>query len=464
MALEETLKKIDELQSKINSHGKLSNDVLNKINYKFRLEWNYHSNAMEGNSLTKEETRSVMIDNVTVDGKPLKDVMEVRGHDGIITDILKIGKGELRLSEKRIKDIHRAIMREDDPQQALKIGEWKTNENHLINYKGEKFDFAAPADVPEKMHELLNWLNAKYDEIISKKKGVIHPALLALEFHLRYVTIHPFYDGNGRTSRILMNLILIMLGYPPVIVKVSDKGEYGRYLADIQGYGGNPDLFYEFMAKLLIKSQELVLTAIEGGDIDEPDDLDKKILLLEKNLSGIDPDNELKEKFSIDLFLKIYDGWITDLLKEIIPTIQKFNKFFTGTQHHISMGFSSTQFVNNIPELIIDQFKSSVESRENQFNSEGGELYIRAFFGNLIKGGVNTFGCNYEITIKFEHFKYSLLIDEFNNGKGRRQRVFIPERLLHKPLTIEEINALNKLFGETIYQHIEYHLKENGIW
>ena len=223
MALEETLKKIDELQSKINSHGKLSNDVLNKINYKFRLEWNYHSNAMEGNSLTKEETRSVMIDNVTVDGKPLKDVMEVRGHDGIITDILKIGKGELRLSEKRIKDIHRAIMREDDPQQALKIGEWKTNENHLINYKGEKFDFAAPADVPEKMHELLNWLNAKYDEIISKKKGVIHPALLALEFHLRYVTIHPFYDGNGRTSRILMNLILIMLGYPPVIVRFRIK-------------------------------------------------------------------------------------------------------------------------------------------------------------------------------------------------------------------------------------------------
>ena len=81
MSLKKVIQQIDELQSKINSYAQLSDEVLKRINYKFRLDWNYHSNAMEGNSLTKEETRSVMINNITVEGKPLKDVIEIRGHD-----------------------------------------------------------------------------------------------------------------------------------------------------------------------------------------------------------------------------------------------------------------------------------------------------------------------------------------------------------------------------------------------
>ncbi len=460
MALKEILNQIDELQSKINSYERLSDELLKKISYKFRLDWNYHSNAMEGNSLTKQETRSVMINNITVEGKPLKDVIEVRGHDEVITNILKIGKGELRLSEKRIKEIHKGIMHEDDPDKILKIGEWKTTENHIYNYKDEKYYFVPPAEVPDAIHHLINWLNTAYDKVTLNKKDAIHPALLAFEFHLKYVTIHPFYDGNGRTSRILMNLILIMLGYPPVIVKVSDKDAYNRYLADIQGYGGSPDLFYEFMAKLLVKSQELILTAIEGGDIDEQDDLDKRILLLEKELSGIDPDNEIKEKFNADLFFKIYDGWITGLLREIIPTIQKFNKFFTGTQHYISAGSSSVYFVNDEPELTIRKFKVACEEKKDQFHSEGLELHIKTFFGSFVKGGLKAFGCDYEIKIRFEYLKYAILFDEFRETTGKGQHIFIEERLLHKPVTLEEINTLNKLFGETIYNHIEYYVKK----
>ncbi len=463
MALEKTLKQIDELQSKINSFGKLSDDVLKKINYKFRLDWNYHSNAMEGNSLTREETRSVMVNNITVEGKPLKDVIEIRGHDEIINNILKIGKGELRLSEKRIKDIHKGIMHEDNPNKALRIGEWKTNENHIINYKLEKYDFTSPADVPEEIHKLLNWLNAKHDEIVSNKKNAIHPALLAFEFHLKYVTIHPFYDGNGRTSRILMNLILIMCGYPPVIVKVSDKDTYNRYLADIQGYDGRPDLFYEFMAKLLIKSQELTLTAIEGGDIDEADDLDKKILLLEKELSGIDPDYGLQDRFSPEVFFKIYDNWVEALLKTVIPTVQKFNRFFTGTNHHVSINFLSQNFIDQESKLIIDNFRSSCKANQSHFTSEGTQLHLKALYGSFIKGGLNTFGCSYSIIITFEYLKYSVMVDEFTSDGTSDQKILIQERLLHQPMTTKEINDLNKSFGDSIYNHIQYYIGKNGI-
>ena len=91
MSFEQKLLQIDELQQKINSYGKLPDALVKKINYKFRLEWNYTSNSMEGNTLTREETRSVMIGNITVDNKPIKDILEIKGHDEIINTILKIG-------------------------------------------------------------------------------------------------------------------------------------------------------------------------------------------------------------------------------------------------------------------------------------------------------------------------------------------------------------------------------------
>ena len=90
MSYTEKRNQIDALQQKINAHGELSADVKKKINYKFRLDWNYYSNSMEGNTLTMDETRSVMVGNLTVGGKPIKDVLEIKGHDGIIAEILKI--------------------------------------------------------------------------------------------------------------------------------------------------------------------------------------------------------------------------------------------------------------------------------------------------------------------------------------------------------------------------------------
>ena len=89
--------------------------------------------------------------------------------------------------------------------------------------------------------------------------------MLAFDFHREFVSIHPFHDGNGRTARIFSNVILLRLGYPPVIVKVEEKEAYNRYLAEIQSYGAQPDLFNEFMAGLLIRSQQSVIDTGEAG-------------------------------------------------------------------------------------------------------------------------------------------------------------------------------------------------------
>jgi Fic family protein len=254
---------IDNLKAKVAGFGELSIEQKKKINYKFRLEWNYNSNSMEGNTLTIEETRSVMIGNITVNNKPLKDILEMQGHDQIVTEILRIGKGNLRLSEKRICEIHKLIMYEDSEVQKEKIGKWKQETNMIYNPKGERFDFVSPEEVPEKIHELLNKTNASIDAIIYNKKNAQHQIDVALDFHLEYLNIHPFYDGNGRTARIFKNLILVSLGYAPFWINEKDRKTYYNYISDIQGYGGSKDLFFEYCAGLILRSETLVLESIE---------------------------------------------------------------------------------------------------------------------------------------------------------------------------------------------------------
>lgn len=241
--------KIDLLKEQIEQHGKLTPDQLSKVNYKFRLEWNFNSNSMEGNTLTINETKSLMIGNVNVHQKSLKDVLEMKGHDAVVEEILKIGKGEVRLSEKRIKDIHKSIMHEDDPNKKRLIGEWKEEGNEIINGKGEKYTFLPRDEVIDAIHDLLNRTNAAIDAVNGNKKNAPHPLDIAFDFHLEYINIHPFYDGNGRTARILSNLILISLGYPPFWITVKERDVYYNYSADIQNHWGSPDLLKEFLAE-----------------------------------------------------------------------------------------------------------------------------------------------------------------------------------------------------------------------
>jgi len=286
MSFEEKLMVIDQLKKQIAAHGPMDADVQKRINYKFRLEWNYNSNIMEGNSLTKQETRSVMVGNITVGGKPLKDMLEIKGHDEVVKDIMKIGAGELNISEARIKEIHKGIMYEEAPEDQKKIGLWKTQNNYLYNYRKERVDFVPFGEVKECMHLLINWLNAEKDKIIRGDKDIMHPVAMAFKFHLDYITIHPFYDGNGRTARIFTNLILIAYGYPPLYIKLDEKDRYYQYLADVQEYGGAPDLFYDFMADMLIRSLQIVLVGISGKPIEEPDDIDKEITMWKKEISS----------------------------------------------------------------------------------------------------------------------------------------------------------------------------------
>lgn len=456
---------VEKLQEEISSYGEYSPEIKKKIQYKFRLDWNYYSNSMEGNTLTKEETRSIMIGTLTIREKAIKDVREMQGHDEVVEDIFKIGKGELRLSEKRIQNIHSSIMYEEAPAFKEKIGKWKTEFNHILNYKGERFDFAAPVEVKEQIHQLIDRTNAAIDQINHKKKGALHPLDIAFQFHIEYLTIHPFYDGNGRTARLLTNLLLISFGFPPLIIKQEDKDAYYKYLADIQCYGGDKEILFELMAGLVIRSQKMVLDAIQGQDIEDLDDLDKQLALLDKELQAFDPDETIKTKFNSDVFFEIYNTWFTELLKKVIPVIQKFNRFFRDTKHHIFVfnGVGGVYFVDEPAEVILQKLLNECKQNEAKISDSNCYIHFQAEYGMFVKGGLKTFGCNYAFEIKFDLIKFEILLDEFSGVENQRKQIKYLERLLHKPVTTNEIGEISQRMGQAILSHIDYHTRKNGI-
>jgi hypothetical protein len=215
----------------------------------------------------------------------------------------------------------------------------------MTNFDGERYDFVPHTEVSERMHQLVNWLNAEREKIERNKKDATHPVMLSLKFHIDYLTIHPFYDGNGRTARILSNLILISYGFPPIYIKEAEKESYYRYLTDIQSNGGEPDLFYEFMSGLLLRSMEVVLGAIEGKDIEEEDDIDKEIALFK---AGLNKDSERKELKGWDNVSEIIRETGIPLFKRFIKKLSQFDDIFHHNEHRIIFNTYGAQPYNLI--------------------------------------------------------------------------------------------------------------------
>lgn len=461
MSFQDKLQQIDRLNFSIEDYGKLSRELLQKINYKFRLDWNYYSNRMEGNTLTIDETKSVMIGNINVQNKPLKDIMEMKGHDDAIRNILQIGRGELNISESRIRELHTEIMYENDAGEKEKIGKWKTQSNHVINYRGEKFDFANPSEIADSMHELVNWVNAEKNKIEARKKDALHPVELAFDFHLRYLTIHPFYDGNGRTGRILTNLILISYGFPPIYIKDNEKAFYYRYLAEVQAYGSDKKQLFELMSDYLIRSQNIVLDAIAGKEIEEREDIDKKIQLLERELGAIDATNEVKISFSRTTLIRIYDNWISKLIESAIPVIEKFNKFFEINEHMIQFGPGMGVSPNNrsITELI-DFVKVRIQLSLHDAQPPI-DFQIHAVYRDFTRIGFNGFDCSAAIRIRFHGKSYEFWVDDVNTNEDSLRPVKIHERLLDQALSASEIEKATTMLGNTIFKQIDIHTQQS---
>ncbi len=227
---------LDEIKSKkakLDALRPLSHQALAQLEAWYDVELTYTSNALEGNTLTRQETALVLEKGLTVHGKPLKDHQEAVDHFTAIRVVRELAKLDRRITEADVREIHRLVMSSTLPAEA---GLYSSYRRRIA---GSLVVFPNPLKIPDLMAEFGHWLAAASPSPET-----------ALEVHLRLVSIHPFSDGNGRTARLLMNLLLIKAGYPPLVVHPEDRAEYIDAIEKYQLHAEQTD-YYTFMLRRL---------------------------------------------------------------------------------------------------------------------------------------------------------------------------------------------------------------------
>ena len=237
--------KVDKLNKELNSMRPISKETLKSLKESINLEWTYNSNGIEGNTLTLRETQ-VVLEGITVGGKSLKEHLEAINHEQAILFLDDLIKDKEPVTEWNIKNIHQLVLKEIDDDNAGKY----RDEN--VKIKGATHTPPDYLIVPELMEKLI----INYEDW---KK--YHPIIRAALLHGELVKIHPFVDGNDRTSRLVMNLSLMNSGYLPVIVKKDKRLEYYNALDKAHTTGDYTDfvkLVTELEIEMLNKYLELL--------------------------------------------------------------------------------------------------------------------------------------------------------------------------------------------------------------
>lgn len=213
----------------------------------FRVELTYTSNAIEGNTLTRRETAIVIEKGLTVGGKSLKEHLEAKNHADALNFIHTLIRKKIsQLTAKDILAIHEIILKGIDDHNA---GFYRSIP---VRISGSTVVLPNPRKVPVLMDDFFVWLTGEHDS---------HPVALAGEAHYRLVTIHPFVDGNGRTARLLMNLLLMMEDYPPVIIRKRDRLAYISALEKAQ-LGGSKTDYEKIIFQAANRSLDIYLKAV----------------------------------------------------------------------------------------------------------------------------------------------------------------------------------------------------------
>lgn len=422
----EHIEKAIKLKSDLDALRPLKKEDELRIMQKFRLDWNFHSNHLEGNSLTFGETKALIYFGITAQGKPLKDHFEITGHDEAINWVLDVVKQERPLTENFIRELHKLILKEpyevdaitpegEKTKKLVQVGQYKTTLNHVKTKTGEIFRFATPEETPALMNDLLSWYN---DQI---NNNSLNPVLVAAEFHYKFIRIHPFDDGNGRTARILMNFILLQNGYPPVIIKTQDKANYFSVLQ--QADAGVLEPFLNYIGANLVTSLEIMIRGAKGESIEEPDDIDKEISLLEQKLNSVSvPVETYKDLKSL---LNIYDNSIVTLAQKFAEKAKKYEKFYAKGEFKIFIDKGNKR--EEYKELFTKELRQEIDLDLYQ-------ITLRYDYSDFNRKGFEEF--NYRSNLYFDFgMKKSYSVSD-SNGTS------IFEKLYSEQLTEKEMTAL----------------------
>jgi Fic family protein len=245
MSLSEVLERVVAKKAALDARRPLSVSAAVRLKEYFDVEWTYHSNAIEGSSLTLRETHIVLHDGLTIGGKPLREHLEAINHKHAIDFVESLAHAAEPLTEHNLRQIHALVLKSIDDEEA---GRYRRGQ---VRLSGSEHVPPDPAAVPGLMHDFAAWLNSPAQSL-----SPVERAALA---HFRLVDIHPFADGNGRTARLLMNLLLLREGYPPAVVRQDERPAY--YTALDQARAGTLEPFVALIALAAERSLDVFLAA-----------------------------------------------------------------------------------------------------------------------------------------------------------------------------------------------------------
>jgi len=238
--MQELLEQIHQKKEQLDNLRPLSDVQVKNLKNVYDIQLTYNSNAIEGSTLTYSETKLILNEGITIGGKSMNEHLEAINHKEAISFIEKIANintKEIRLMD--IKNIHHLVLKGIDNKNA---GAYRTQNVGVVKSDGDIHSFTQPLNIEEEMNEFIEWLHSQTIE---------EPILLAALVHLKFVSIHPFIDGNGRTARLLMNLVLLQNSYPQAIIKVSNRA---KYIQAVETYQQSSDNDYSDFYKVVLQS------------------------------------------------------------------------------------------------------------------------------------------------------------------------------------------------------------------
>lgn len=303
-AVRSSLAALDERMREFEDLPPLSSEIYDPARRSLRVLADHHSSAIEGNTLTLGETVEYLRSGTRPVGKPEREVMEIRGHDEAVAEVESAIRAQRPLTEDLILGLHRTLMapvveHEEavsgrPPPPSRPVGAYKKLPNSVMTSAGEKV-FTLPADTPAAMRDLLSRNR-------TRRERSAHAVAHAVEFHCRFARIHPFYDGNGRTARLLMNFILRQHGYPEAVIRVHDRDRYLGILERSEAHGD--DEFIAFVADYSAFAADLYLRCGRGEPVGEPEEIDLEIAAFRRRvLPGRRPGGRSSSRDSAETLL-----------------------------------------------------------------------------------------------------------------------------------------------------------------
>ena len=451
---QELLERVDSARAQLDSLRPLAREQEERVMQKFRIWWTYHSNAIEGNTLTQGETEMFLMEGLTAKGKPLKDHLDLRGHSNAINYLLGFIHDKEVLTEAAIRKLHEILLVEPYRVQAITadglptmktvaLGQYKAQPNHVRTPTGETHFYASPEETPAKMQDLMEWYR---DET---GKRAMHSVEIAARFHHRFTEIHPFDDGNGRMSRLLMNLMLMQEGYPPAVIRIGERDQYLAALrrADREEY----DDFLSFIAEHVVSALELFIRAAKGEEIHEPSDLEKEIALLKMGLLHVKEPVPLTQDAQKKLFEASFDPLFAEIVRLLSPLCELFDKSRVSFLSYDAPSSyeAGISFPGAAPIIGAKSFPRDSHWWDGRWNFNNLELLFE--LTGFKKCNLDTFDLSLGLNIAFAPLKYSVAL--------LSKPPLTIQHFYQEPLTKDEITEVAQRLARFFLEAIK---KTNG--